>query len=402
MNKTLKRQFLAGLLVVTGIPGIVTAQDQSNLLGQLNTITTAVPFLSISPDARAGGMGDAGVAASPDANSIHWNPSKLALVEKKIGFAISYTPWLRNLVPDINLAYVSFYNKLKSGDQAIGASLRYFSLGDITFTDNAGNTIGQYKPAEFAFDLTYARQLSDKFTGGITLRYIHSNLTGGFQVENNDTKAGNSVAADISSFFRTDIELGNKDAVLGIGLNISNIGSKISYTETGTKDFIPTNLRIGPSLTIELNEYNELTFLMDFNKLLVPTPPVYSDSLVNGEQLILYGQNPDVSVAQGIFQSFNDAPDGFSEELKEINIGTGFEYWYDHQFAFRAGYFYEHEDKGNRKYFTLGAGLKLNVIGLDFAYLIPTDQRNPLENTLRFSLVFDFDTLKKKTDEEVE
>lgn len=399
MNHSIKGRLLGVTLGLALVPGFTFAQDQSNLLGQLNTITTAVPFLIISPDARAGGMGDAGVAASPDANSIHWNPSKLALVEKKVGFSVSYTPWLRNLVPDINLAYVSFYNKLKSGDQAIGASMRYFSLGDITFTDAAGNDIGQYKPSEFSFDLTYARQLSEKFTGGITLRYIHSNLTGGFQVENNATKAGNSVAADISSYFRTELELGNKDAVLGIGLNISNIGSKISYTETGTKDFIPTNMRIGPALTVDLNEYNEITFLMDFNKLLVPTPPVYSDSLVNGEQLILYGKNPDVSVAQGIFQSFSDAPDGFSEELKEINIGTGIEYWYDHQFAFRAGYFYEHEDKGNRKYFTLGAGLKLNVIGLDFAYLIPTDQRNPLENTLRFSILLDFDSLKKKSDE---
>jgi len=399
MNKTLNRQFFAGLLAMACVSGTLQAQDKSNLLGQLNTITTAVPFLIISPDARAGGMGDGGVAASPDAYAMHWNPSKIAFAEKKMGIAISYTPWLRNLVPDINLSYVSFYSKLKSNDQAIGASLRYFSLGDITFTDNAGNDIGQYKPAEFAFDLTYARQLSEKFSGGISLRYIHSNLTGGFQVENNATKAGNSVAADISAYFHNDIKLGKKDAILALGLNISNIGSKISYTETGTKDFIPTNLRLGPRLTIKLNEYNDLTFLMDFNKLLVPTPPVYSDSLVNGEQVILFGKSSDVSVAQGIFQSFSDAPGGFKEEMQEINIATGFEYWYDKQFAFRAGYFYEHENKGNRKYFTLGAGLKLNVIGLDFAYLIPTDQRNPLENTLRFSIIFDFDTLKKKNDD---
>ncbi|HEX5003212.1 MAG TPA: type IX secretion system outer membrane channel protein PorV [Bacteroidia bacterium] len=402
MNKTLHRQFFAGLLAMACVSGTLQAQDKSNLLGQLNTITTAVPFLIISPDARAGGMGDGGVAASPDAYALHWNPSKIAFAEKKTGIAISYTPWLRNLVPDINLSYVSFYTKLKSNDQAIGASLRYFSLGDITFTDNAGNDIGQYKPAEFAFDVTYARQLSENFSGGISLRYIHSNLTGGFQVENNATKAGNSVAADISAYFHNDIKLGKKDAVLAIGLNISNIGSKISYTETGTKDFIPTNLRLGPRLTMKLNEYNELTLLVDFNKLLVPTPPVYSDSLVNGEQVILFGKSTDVSVAQGIFQSFSDAPNGFKEEMQEINIATGFEYWYDKQFAFRAGYFYENENKGNRKYFTLGAGLKLNVIGLDFAYLIPTDQRNPLENTLRFSIIFDFDTLKKKNDDSAE
>ncbi len=401
MKNKISKFVIASFLITSTITSSVFGQeDKTNLLGQINTITTAVPFLIISPDARAGGMGDAGVASTPDANAIHWNPAKLAFVEKKIGFSISYTPWLRNLVPDINLAYVSFYNKLKSNDQTIGASLRYFSLGNITFTDNTGAEIGQFNPNEFAFDVVYSRKLSDKFSGGIALRYIHSNLTGGFQVENNATKAGNSVAADVSGYFQTDMELGSKDAVFAVGMNISNIGSKISYTETGDKDFIPINLRLGPSLRIKLNEYNELTFLVDFNKLLVPTPPVYSDSLNNGEQLILYGKNPDVGVAQGMLQSFSDAPGGFKEELHEINIAGGLEYWYDQQFAFRAGYFYEHETKGNRKYFTLGAGLKYNVFGLDFAYLIPTDQRNPLENTLRFTLVFNFDSLKKAATDE--
>lgn len=391
---------VAAVLSLFILRGASSAQDNTNLLGQINTITTAVPFLVISPDARAGGMGDAGVASSADANSIHWNASKLAFVDKKMGFAISYTPWLRKLVPDINLAYVSFYNKLK-GDQTIGASLRYFSLGNITFTDNTGNEIGQFNPAEYAFDLAYARKLSEKFSGAIALRYIHSNLTGGILVENNATKAGNSVAADISAtYIDTDVEIGGKDATFAFGLNISNIGAKISYTETGIKDFIPINLRLGPALTLKLNDYNELTFLLDFNKLLVPTPPIYADSMdSNGDQLILFGKNPDVSVPSGIFNSFSDAPDGGSEELKEVNIAGGIEYWYDKQFAFRAGYFYEHADKGNRKYFTLGAGLKYNVFGLDFAYLIPTDQRNPLENTLRFTLLFDFNSLKKADDE---
>lgn len=390
---------LSAAILLIIMPGRSQAQDQSNLLGQLNTITTAVPFLIISPDARAGGMGDAGVASSADVNSIHWNPSKLAFVENKLGVSISYTPWLRKLVPDINLAYVSFYNKLK-GDQTIGASLRYFSLGDITFTDNVGTEIGQFNPSEFAIDIAYARLLSENISGGIALRYINSNLTGGFQVENNATKAGQSVAADISATYRKEVEVGKKDAVFGFGLNISNIGAKISYTETGRKDFIPINLRLGPSLKLKLNEYNDITFLIDFNKLLVPTPPIYNpDSIINGEQQILFGKNPDVSVASGIFNSFSDAPDGFGEELNEINIAGGLEYWYDNQFAFRAGYFYEHETKGNRKYFTLGAGLKYNVFGIDFAYLIPTDQRNPLENTLRFSLLFDFNSLKKAKDE---
>jgi hypothetical protein len=398
MKQSFSLLFSAAILLII-TPGRSNAQDQSNLLGQLNTITTAVPFLIISPDARAGGMGDAGVASSADVNSIHWNPSKLAFVENKMGVSISYTPWLRKLVPDINLAYVSFYNKLK-GDQTIGASLRYFSLGDITFTDNVGTEIGQFNPSEFAIDIAYARLLSENISGGIALRYINSNLTGGFQVENNATKAGQSVAADISATFRKEMEVGKKDAVFGFGLNISNIGAKISYTETGRKDFIPINLRLGPSLKLKLNEYNDITFLIDFNKLLVPTPPIYNpDSIINGEQQILFGKNPDVSVASGIFNSFSDAPDGFGEELNEINIAGGLEYWYDNQFAFRAGYFYEHESKGNRKYFTLGAGLKYNVFGIDFAYLIPTDQRNPLENTLRFSLIFDFNSLKKANDE---
>jgi hypothetical protein len=398
MKQSFSLLFSAAILLII-TPGRSNAQDQSNLLGQLNTITTAVPFLIISPDARAGGMGDAGVASSADVNSIHWNPSKLAFVENKMGVAISYTPWLRKLVPDINLAYVSFYNKLK-GDQTVGASLRYFSLGDITFTDNVGTEIGQFNPSEFAIDIAYARLLSENISGGIALRYINSNLTGGFQVENNATKAGQSVAADISATFRKEMEVGKKDAVFGFGLNISNIGAKISYTETGRKDFIPINLRLGPSLKLKLNEYNDITFLIDFNKLLVPTPPIYNpDSIINGEQQILFGKNPDVSVASGIFNSFSDAPDGFGEELNEINIAGGLEYWYDNQFAFRAGYFYEHESKGNRKYFTLGAGLKYNVFGIDFAYLIPTDQRNPLENTLRFSLIFDFNSLKKAKDE---
>src|SRR5688572_5435601 len=344
---------VAAVILLFLLPGASNAQtnDNSNLLGQINTITTAVPFLIISPDARAGGMGDAGVASSPDANSIHWNASKLAFVDKKLGFAVSYTPWLRKLVPDINLAYVSFYNKLKN-DQTIGASLRYFSLGNITFTDNTGNEIGQFNPAEYAIDVAYARKLSENLSGGIAMRYIHSNLTGGILVENNATKAGNSVAADVSATYRDpEIEIGGKDAILAVGLNISNIGAKISYTETGVKDFIPINLRLGTALTLKLNDYNDLTFLVDFNKLLVPTPPIYSDSVADGEQLILYGQDPDVSVASGIFNSFSDAPDGFSEELREVNIAGGLEYWYDKQFAFRAGYFYEHATKGNRKYF---------------------------------------------------
>ena len=397
MNKFLKKSsFIPVFLLISALNA---SGQNTNLLGQINTITTAVPFLLISPDARAGGMGDLGVSSSADVNSIHWNPAKLAFAENKMAFCVSYTPWLRNLVNDMFIAYLSGYTKLK-GEQAIGASLRYFSLGNITFTDNNGNTIRDFKPNEFALDVAYSRKLSEFFSGGIALRYVHSNLTGGTQVEGQDSKAGNTVAADVSVFFQKEIEVGGKDAIFTSGVNISNIGAKISYTESGVKNFIPTNLRLGPGLRLKLNEYNDLAFMLDFNKLLVPTPPIYTQDTANSaENIIQYGQDPDVSVAQGIFQSFNDAPDGGKEELREVNIAFGMEYWYDKQFAFRAGYFNESKFKGNRKYFTLGAGLRYNVFGIDLAYLIPTDQRNPLENTLHFTLTFDFNGDKSTKEE---
>ncbi len=391
MKLNYKVQLVFAIFLGTSQIALSQTSSQSNLLGQINTITTAVPFLGISPEARAGGMGDIGVSTSADVNSIHWNPAKLAFNEKKSGFAVSYTPWLKALVNDMFIAYVSGYSKLK-GKQAIGGSLRYFSLGNITFTDNNGNTIRDFKPNEFALDIAYSRKLSDNFSGGMALRYIHSNLTGGTAVEGTDSKAGNSVAADVSGFYEKEVEIGGMDALVTAGVNISNIGSKISYTETGTKNFIPTNLRIGPGLKLKLNEYNDLSFGLDFNKLLVPTPPIYTqDSTNSSNSVILFGKDPDVGIAEGIFQSFSDAPGGAKEELREVNIGFGMEYWYDKQFAFRAGYFFEDKTKGNRKYFTLGAGLRYNVFGLDLAYLIPTDQRNPLENTLHFTLTFDFD-----------
>lgn len=396
MNKNLKKLFLIPALFA--LPATQVSAQNTNLLGQINTITTAVPFVMISPDARSGGMGDQGVASAPDANSIHWNPAKLAFTEKKMAVGISYTPWLRALVNDMFIAYLSGYTQVKN-NQAVGASLRYFSLGNITFTDNNGNTIRDFKPNEFALDLCYSRKLSDHFSGGIALRFIHSNLTGGTQVEGQDSKAGNTVAADISAFYKKKIEIGGKDADLTAGVNISNIGARISYTESGVKNFIPTNLRIGPGLNLHLNEYNDLAFMLDINKLLVPTPPIYTQDTANSaDNIILYGQDPDVSVAQGILQSFSDAPNGFKEELQEINLAFGMEYWYDKQFAFRAGYFYEDKRKGNRKYFTLGAGLRYNVFGIDLAYLIPTDQRNPLENTLHFTLTFDFAALDGSDD----
>jgi hypothetical protein len=396
-------------LAVSLIAGTTQAQLGTDQLSgydpatSINTVTTAVPFLMISPDARSGALGDAGGALTPDANSIHWNMSKLAFIKKKAGFSISYTPWLRALVPDINLAYLSYYNKLK-GDQAISASLRYFSLGDITFTDIVGNTIGQFKPNEFALDLGYARKFSDRWSGGLTLRYIYSNLTGGVSLSDGQgTKAGQSVAADLSTYYRNDeLEVGGKDAEYSTGIVISNIGAKISYTESGRRDFIPTNLRWGNQFKINLDDYNSLAILVDFNKLMVPTPPIYAvdDSTgqpikdQNGNFVIAKGKDPNRGLVNGLFTSFADAPGGFREEIKEINYSIGLEYWYDNQFAVRAGYFHEPRTKGNRQYFTLGAGLRYSVFGLDFAYLIATQQRNPLENTLRFTLHFDFDSFK--------
>jgi hypothetical protein len=395
MNHILKKTAVAFVFTAL-IYSEAYAQDKSNLLGQLNTITTAVPFLMISPDARAGGMGDLGVASEPDANAIHWNPAKMSFYNGKGIGSVSYTPWLRQLVNDIYLAYVTGYIK-PTPDQAMGGSIRYFSLGQIDFTDVNGGSLGSFNPSEFALDVAYSRKLSEDFSGGIALRYIHSNLTGGIPVPGGiSSKAGNSVAADIAVYYQKEVEVGKKPAVFSWGVAITNIGSKISYTETGDKDFIPINLRLGPSLKLKLNEYNELAFNLEFNKLLVPTPPIYSSDST-GNNLILYGKDPKVGVAAGIFQSFSDAPDGFKEELKEINIAGGMEYWYDKQFAFRTGYFFESAQKGNRKYFTLGASLRYSVFGLDFSYLIPTQQRNPLENTLRFSLSFKFgDTGKER------
>lgn len=364
--------------------------DYSELTGGLNTITTAVPFLLISPDSKAGAMGDVGVATNPDANSLHWNPAKLAFVDDDMGFAMSYVPWLRALVPDINLSYLAGYRKLND-NETVGIELRYFSLGDITFTDILGTTIGQYKPSEFALGTSYARKLSDNFSLAISGRYIYSNLTGGQAAGGIPTVAGQSIAADIAGYYTQPIRISGKDVDLAIGGNISNIGNKISYTETAVRDFIPINLRLGTALGTEFDDYNKMSIALDINKLLVPTPPVYEDGQ------IVAGQDPDVSVVSGIFQSFGDAPGGFKEEMREINYSIGTEYWYANQFAIRAGYFFEHDTKGGRKFFTFGSGVKYNVFALDFSYLINASRaingNNPLANTMRFTLVFDFGAL---------
>lgn len=390
---------VAGMLFTQAISQAQISRDQL----QLNTITTAVPFLLIAPDARAGAMGDVGVSTPADAASIHWNPAKYLTAKPQMGLSVSYAPWLRALVNDINLAYLSGYYKLDK-QNVISASLRYFSLGSITFTDEYGESRGDYNPHEFALDASWARLLSDNFSMGITGRYVYSNLTLGQTVAGQESQPGWSIAADLSAFYHKDISIkGVEKATFAFGAIISNMGNKISYTETTTRDFIPTTLRFGPSLSLDIDAHNSFVFAIDFSKLLVPTPPVWAfdDSLNDyqrdpeGKKIVEKGMNPDVSVVTGMFQSFYDAPNGFSEELREVNFGVGAEYWYDKQFCIRAGYFHEDQTKGDRKFVTFGAGLKYSVFGLDFAYLVPVKQRNPLENTLRFTLTFDFDAFNK-------
>ncbi len=380
-----------------------SSQTTAILKNKLNTITTAVPFLMVAPDSRSGAMGDAGVATSPDANSQHWNPAKYAFIEKDMGFAVSYSPWLKALVNDINLAYLSGYKRIDD-QSAFAASLLFFSLGDITFTNEVGVETGNYRPSEWSFDASYSRKFTKNFSMAVTGRYIYSNLTQGQFVGGQETHAGKSIATDIAFYYQKKFKLksGTKGSY-AIGANISNIGAKISYTESTERDFIPTNLRVGPALTLDLDDYNRLTFTFELNKLLVPSPPQYqldSNNLpvrdLNGDLIIAHGKDPNVGIVKGMFQSFNDAPEGFSEEMREINYSVGAEYWYDKQFAVRGGYFHENKYKGNRKFFTLGAGLRYNVFGLDFAYLIPVEQRNPLENTIRFTLHFDIDAFNEQ------
>ncbi|HTF02585.1 MAG TPA: type IX secretion system outer membrane channel protein PorV [Bacteroidia bacterium] len=393
---------IAVLLLLSGVPAVAqNTISPSQMLGQLNTITPAVPFLLITPDTRAAGMGDGGVAVSPDANAANWNLSHLAFAEKKFGISVSYTPWLRALVPDINLAYGSFYFKPDS-ISAISASVRYFSLGSVTMTSSIG-TIGQYRPFELAVDIGYARKLGKRFSAGIGFRYIHSDPYDSNMPGASRYMRGRAYAGDLSATYRTEeFNLGSWRCRSTTGLTVSNMGSKIWYYHPDTADFLPANLRLGSGVHVEADEYNSFLIHLEFNKLLVPTQPIYeldpatgSPKVVNGQYVILDGKDPNRPVMKGMFGSFTDAPGGFREELREISIGAGVEYWYNKIFAVRAGYFYENKLKGNRQFFTLGAGIRYNVFGLDFAYLIPAnDQRSPLGNTLRFTLMCNFDGAK--------
>jgi hypothetical protein len=366
---------------------------------QFNPVYTGVTSLSIAPDARAGALGDVGVATEPDANSQYWNPAKYPFNIARAGVSMSYTPWLRQIVSDIDLVNLAGFYRI--GDySAVSASLTYFSLGEV-FVENE-MTI---KPYEMAFDVAYSRMLSETFSAAIALRYIHSDLQYNYA---EDMSPGNAFAADIALYYNKYLMLGSHECLLGLGLNASNIGTKISYDDGATNEFIPTNLRLGASLLVPLNEYNTISVSADINKLMVPTKPSYSKFLEESgyEQgdnsyyseyqtwLESTGYN-DISPITGIFKSFADAPGGFSEEMKEIYFGVGVEYCYNQQFSLRGGYHYENEYKGNRKYFTLGAGFRMSVFSLDAAYLISTAQSNPLDQTLRFSLSFDMDGLKE-------
>lgn len=378
----LKSLAIAAVLVA-GSSTLMAQVDQNDLSGQMNVISTAVPFLTISPDSRAGGMGDVGVATSPDYASQAWNPAKYAFLDDNMGVAVSYTPWLRKLVDDINLYYLSGFYRIDK-QQTVAASLRYFSVGSILYKENADDPGYNVKPNEFAIDASYSRLLSKKFSGAVAFRYIRSDLGGGMTA---NLEAGNSFAADVAFFFKTPIGKKKSNSNLAAGVNISNIGSKISYDGGTTKEFIPTNLKIGTAYSTDIDQYNSITVALDFNKLLVPTPSL--NSADQQSQQSYADENKDVSVISAMFKSFGDAPGGMDEEINEVNASIGAEYLYNKQFAIRAGYFHENENKGNRKYMTVGTGLKFNVFNIDASYIIPVNQNNPLANTIRFSLSFD-------------
>jgi hypothetical protein len=381
---------------------------------QLNTITTALPFMSITPDSRAGGMGDAGTALSPSSSSVYWNTSILSFSEQTSEISLSYTPWLRQLTNDIHLSYLSGFYKINE-THTIGAALRYFSLGEITFTDASGNVIRDDKPSEFELTGAYAFRLSKRFSVGINGKFAYSNLTGGLTVGGVNTKAGVVGAADLSfSYYNDDAKIGSLDGIYTFATTFNNIGNKVAYSELSERDFIPMNLKIGNSFLANFDAYNKVTFSLDLQRLLVPTPPLYD--VIDGEYTMLAGMNPNVGVINGMIQSFYDAPGAvatdengdyiqdsegnyevvsgsrFKEELSEINIAFGMEWWYNDVFAVRTGVFYESPNKGNRQFLNLGASLKYNMFAIDFSYLASLNGRqSPLANTLRFTVRLDLD-----------
>lgn len=413
MKKKATFLVLATLFTITFTHAQVINPNQLNGK-ELNTITTAVPFLNIAPDSRAGGMGDMGCATSPDVNSQAYNPAKYVFNKNTFGISVSYSPWLRKLVNDINLAYLSGYYRMTEMD-AIGFSIRYFSLGDIQFTDDYGELLSVQNPNEFAIDFTYSRKLIDQLSIALTPRFIYSNLTAGQYVSGEETSAGLAGAADLSFFYEQDFDVkGLENSTLRAGLCISNMGNKMSYSSgTLRRDFLPTNLRLGLGYEMSFDTYNKLAITAEANKLLVPTNPVYATDSNNrilydeyNNPIVLSGRNPDVSVPQGMIQSFYDAPgighngenaSVFREEMAEIAWAIGAEYSYRDLFFVRAGYFHENKYKGNRQFLTVGAGIRYNIFTIDVAYLFTTNgQNHPLANTLRFTLSFDFASFNKE------
>ena len=384
MNK-LKFSATLFLLVFTALS--IQSQDEKN---EFNPLTVGVPSLTIAPDARGGALGDAGAATEPDIYSQYWNPAKYAFAYSKAGIGLTYTPWLKRLVDDIDLVYLSGYYKLGDSDrQAISASLRYFSLGQINMTDWSGSTIQAVNPYEMAVDIGYSLKTSEKFSLGTCIRYIHSDLGSGVE----ELYPGSAWAADIAGYYNNYIMIGNSESLLGLGISASNIGSKISYDEGNTSNFLPTKLKIGASLLFPMDDYNKLGFTLDVNKYLIPTPP-NTEGMTSDEKQKALNDYFAISPISGIFKSFTDAPGGAKEKFREIMWSAGAEYSYSDQFFVRGGYFYEHPSKGNRQYFSVGAGFKLTAFQLDVAYLISTVPSNPLDQTLRFSLSFDMDGLR--------
>ena len=383
------RQIVIIACVILMLPMKMAAQDKANMF---NPINTSVTSQTIAPDARAAGMGDVGVATDPDVVSQYWNPAKYPFTISRAGVSLNYTPWLRQLVSDIDLAYLVGYYRI--GDySAVSGSLRYFSLGEVyTNSSMTGEDDMTINPYEMSLDVAYSLMLSEHFSISAGVRWIYSDLTYDYT---EDTSPGSAFAADISMYYQNYINLGPRECQLGLGLNVSNIGSKITFGGDDNSEFIPTNLRLGASLMIPIDEYNRFTIAADANKLLVPTYPKQNE----GESTEDYTERVqkdyyDVSSISGIFKSFGDAPNGFKEELQEIQWSVGAEYLYNDKFALRAGYHHESENKGNRKYFTVGAGFRMNVFSLDAGYVIATAKSNPLDQTLRFTLSFDMDGIK--------
>lgn len=379
------------LILLAAVLSSVSILAENDLNRQLNPILTAVPSLNITPDSRAGSMGDVGAATTPDINSQYWNPAKYAFMESPAGLSLSYTPWLRRLVNDIDLGYLAGYWKF-SETQSVSASLRYFSLGEIKMTDYNNQPLQDAHPNELAFDVAYSMLLSENLSGAVAFRYIRSDLN--VKTEGSDMVPGNAIAADVAAYYRTSVELSTGEGNLAFGLNISNIGSKISYDDNLHSMFIPTNLRLGGSFEYPFDDYNKISFNADINKLLVPSSQIQKEGESDDDFFKRRDEAMNVGPIAGIFKSFGDAPGGSKEELQEVMWSLGAEYTYNNQFFVRAGYFNEHQLKGNRKYFSTGVGFKLNVFQLDAAYLISVAQSNPLDGTLRFTLGFDMDGLK--------